>query len=168
LVVLSQAAAPASEYPKVVRKNGQICVQVLNPKGAVEESCRAEGSDVRTPLPSQETTPVEPRRMPRESVARPTPSLTPSSPPTPSALYWADTKKNWALAFKIGAVGALMSTLVAAFAALVVSSSNLPHAADPYLATSGVAGGGALLFTVFAVLFDRWGFQELEPNAYAE
>ena len=156
LMVVVCAQAGGADYPKVVRRDGQVCVQNLNAKGVVEESCRAEGSDARTPLPSAGST-FELRPVP-------TPSSRVTGPPTPSALFWADAKKNWALAFKFGAVGAISATLVSTVGALVASSSGVPHAADAYLGTAAISGTGALLFTIVAVLFDRWGFHEIEPE----
>lgn len=38
----ADAAAPAGEFPRVVRREGQVCVQTLEADGRVAESCRAE------------------------------------------------------------------------------------------------------------------------------
>lgn len=163
LVTLAVVLCQASEYPKVVRRDGQVCVQQLNDKGAVEESCRAEGSDVRSPLPSAGSTPLDARPVPSPSLSK-----GPTAPPTPGALYWAGAKQNWALAFKIGAVAAISSTLISSIGALIAGSSGVPHAGDTYLGAAAISGAGALLFTVVAVLFDRWGFHEIEPEADGE
>ncbi len=48
LVVGVSLSAWADEYPKVVRREGQVCVQELGPDGVVKESCRAEAA----PAPS--------------------------------------------------------------------------------------------------------------------
>jgi len=60
-----------SDYPKVVRRDGQVCVQSLNDDGTVGESCRAEAG-ARRPLgdgtsgPSSSwDEPVPPRRTKR-------------------------------------------------------------------------------------------------------
>jgi hypothetical protein len=42
LVGVVAVPAWADEYPKVVRRDGQVCVQELAADGAVKESCRAE------------------------------------------------------------------------------------------------------------------------------
>src|SRR4051794_29778398 len=86
-------ADTASEYPKVLHRGNQICVQVLNAAGAVEESCRAEGSEERTQLPSAAAADHAFDAPVRKTKAR----LAPTEPPSITAMYWADTKKNWAL-----------------------------------------------------------------------
>lgn len=60
----------ASEYPKVVRRDGQVCVQSLRDDGTVTESCRAEAG-ARRPLGDGASTssswdePVAPKRIKR-------------------------------------------------------------------------------------------------------
>ncbi len=50
LVVTSLSfAAWADDYPKVIRRDGQVCVQDLGPDGAVKESCRAETAPAARP-----------------------------------------------------------------------------------------------------------------------
>lgn len=53
------SSAPANEYPKVVHRDGLVCVQTLKDNGQLEEACRPETA--RTPLNSGATsTPSEP------------------------------------------------------------------------------------------------------------
>lgn len=49
LVVMISTSVLADEYPKVVRRDGQVCVQEKSAEGTVTESCRAE----RAPLPAE-------------------------------------------------------------------------------------------------------------------
>ncbi len=50
---------PAS-YPRVVRREGQVCVQTLEASGRVEESCRGDESSARRrPLPAGTSQPAE-------------------------------------------------------------------------------------------------------------
>lgn len=159
LVVFSQA----SDYPKVIRKDGQVCVQTLGSGGKVEESCRSDSTEYKPPAaavrePLSADSPVAVRRLPR-----PEPSSSRGAP-SPSAMFWATSKQHWALACKIGAISALTSALVAIVGAVVVGGSGVPRAAEPYLATAGVAGAFTVLFAVAAVMFDRSGHAELVPE----
>lgn len=54
----------ADEYPKVVRKNGEVCVQSLTEEGVVREECRREERvRVRSPrMSAVESEPEVPRR----------------------------------------------------------------------------------------------------------
>src|SRR5438552_610845 len=122
LVVLSQAA---SDYPKVSRRDGKICVQVLNAKRTVDESCRAEGSEVRTPLPAEtaEGSVVHPVRPVRVGLSQPAPA---PAAVTASQIYWAEAKREWGLAFKFGFVAGLTSTLASVAGFLIASGSQVP------------------------------------------
>lgn len=53
LITCISFAAWADEYPKVIRRDGQVCVQELAADGAVKESCRAETTPA--PRPSTDT-----------------------------------------------------------------------------------------------------------------
>ncbi|MCU0696863.1 MAG: hypothetical protein MUC96_10060 [Myxococcaceae bacterium] len=55
LVLGFSLSAWADEYPKVVRRDGQVCVQELAADGSVKESCRAE----TVPAPSTSASPQE-------------------------------------------------------------------------------------------------------------
>ncbi|MFO0598699.1 MAG: hypothetical protein U0228_25560 [Myxococcaceae bacterium] len=66
------AQAPAldpSEFPKVSRHDGLVCVQTLGPDGRVVESCRAEDAPRPKPLPAASAAP--------ERVARTEPPAAP-------------------------------------------------------------------------------------------
>jgi hypothetical protein len=147
----------SSEYPKVIRKNGQVCVQNLSPTGTVDESCRPEASgDYKAPLPSGGTPSSD---RPYSLKAKLLPRELPT--PTPAAMHWAEVKRNWALAFKFSVVTTLGVTLVSLLQAAIVSS--VPHASDPYLVTMGVSAGVCGLSTLAAVFLDASAYEELYP-----
>ena len=147
LVLLGDPAA--SDYPKVVHKNGQVCIQALV-DGKVEETCRAENTEYRAPVAPPSDAPLA-TRSPRASDF------------VPGFLenHRAETKRNWALAFKVTTASALCSALVLTALALVALGTNVAHAADGDLAGAGaslvLAGASALI----AVAFDSSAQDEL-------
>jgi hypothetical protein len=156
ILLIGLLLAQGGEYPKVVHKNGQTCVQTLNAAGAVEESCRAGEGEYKVPAGGARTADAD---EPRPSRVRPAP------PPTEAmTMHWVEAKRNWALAFKIGAVGGYAAMLVSLLGAAVAGGSNLEHAADPYLVNFGVSAALGLGFTLLAVLFDFRAYDELAPS----
>jgi len=47
LLISAVTSEAASEYPKVVRRDGNVCVQELDAAGAVKESCHPEKEGIR-------------------------------------------------------------------------------------------------------------------------
>jgi hypothetical protein len=147
LVLLGDPAA--TDYPKVVHKNGQVCIEALV-DNKVEESCRAENSEYRAPVAPSGDAPLA-MRSPR----------TPDFVPGYLENHRAEAKRNWALAFKVTTASALCSALVLTALAAVALGTNVPHAADGDLAGAGaalvLAGASALV----AVAFDNAAADEL-------
>lgn len=78
-------SSPAESWPKVVRRDGLVCVQSLGADGRVEESCRKE-EPVRRALPAGESTYDPPVTSPRRRRA----STEEEPPPEPPARFVID------------------------------------------------------------------------------
>lgn len=72
LVTLAVLASPAlaDDYPKVVHRDGQVCVQSLDAAGAVVEQCRREGA-AEYSAPAQLTPPDAPPLPPPQAAPPP-------------------------------------------------------------------------------------------------
>lgn len=130
LVVAVSASALADDYPKVVRRDGQVCMQSLNADGLVVEQCKPEGSGweraapatlVREAPADAPTRPVEHRAV--ESMQEEErPRLAPQLKLAPDLVQLIDsiaTKRAAGAVFFTLAIGSGISTVLALLLPLV-------------------------------------------------
>jgi hypothetical protein len=177
LALVLAVLAQTGDYPRVVHKGDQTCVESLDLKGKVVSECRSGSGDYRPATGREPSTDAkEPARssqsLPDPVVSAPslrmrTPGTSYYSPEVAALLHSAQTKYYWGLGFKIAAAPLMLYSLVGLISLAAQSGQGGLNAPSTGGALAGnlVILAGAALCVIIGVLVDNSAGADVDAAA---